>query len=236
MLLEVRSVSVAFGGLKALDDVSFSLDEGDVLGVIGPNGAGKTTLLNVISAHIAPNSGDVVFDGVSIKNVAPHVVARRRLARSFQDTQAFPSLSVHETFIAGALHGRSLTQARKEADRLVEMLGLVSKVNKPQGSLSLPDRKLVEFGKCMAMKPKLMLLDEVMAGLTMGEAEGPLELIQDLREKDGVSFVLIEHVMPVVMRVASRLVVLDFGQLIVDGGPAEVVADQRVRASYLGGK
>lgn len=234
-VLEVDSVSMEFGGLKALQDVSLSVHKGDIVGVIGPNGAGKTTLLNVISGHLQPTRGTVSFDGVSIRKSPPHMVARRGLARSFQDTQSFPSLTVYETVLAAALNGRGLREAREEVDRILDEVGLSAKAHSYQSGLSLPDRKLVELAKCIAMDPKLLLLDEVMAGLTMAECEEPLKVITDLQSK-GVSIVLIEHVMPVIMRIATRIVVLDFGQRILEGTPQEVVADERVRASYLGGK
>lgn len=232
-ILSGVGVNMRFGGLKALDDVNFDVGEGEILGVIGPNGAGKTTLLNIVSGFLAPTSGEVRYDGASIAEVPPHRLAKKGLVRSFQDGQTFPTLTVRETLTVAALNHDSLSVARRSVAEVIDDLGLGSRAGLRQDQLSLPDRKLLEIAKCMVMRPRVMLLDEVMAGLTLAEAEEPMGLIERLHD-DGVTVVLIEHVMPIVTRLADRLLVLDFGRCLASGPPDEVLADEQVRASYLG--
>ncbi|MFD5296662.1 ABC transporter ATP-binding protein [Streptomyces mutabilis] len=232
-VLRVDGVSRDFGGLRALDDVSFTVTEGEILGVIGPNGAGKTTLLNIMSGFLPPTSGDVAYRGRSILGRSPDALARSGLVRSFQDGQNFPGLTVAETLTAAALSQGSLRHAEREATRVIDELGLGPRARLLPDQLSLPDRKLLEIARCMVMRPTVMLLDEVMAGLTLAEAEVPMVAVESLRQT-GVTFVLIEHVMPVVTRLADRLVVLDFGSLLAEGHPGEVLRDERVQNSYLG--
>ncbi|MEU0302911.1 ABC transporter ATP-binding protein [Streptomyces sp. NPDC006175] len=233
-VLRVDGVSRDFGGLRALTDVSFTVDEGEILGVIGPNGAGKTTLLNIMSGFLPPTSGDVIYQGRSILASPPDALARSGLVRSFQDSQSFPGLTVAETLTAAALSREKLRRAEQEAARVIDELGLGPRAALRPDQLSLPDRKLLEIARCIVMRPSVMLLDEVMAGLTMAEVETPITAIESLR-RGGVTFILIEHVMPVVTRLADRLVVLDFGSFIASGDPGEVLRDERVKNSYLGG-
>lgn len=231
--LAVRGVSMRFGGLKALDDVSFEAKEGEVLGVIGPNGAGKTTLLNIVSGFLQPTAGEVRFGRDPIQGIAPHRLAKRGLVRSFQDGQTFPTLTVHETLTVAALNHESLDNAGRSVTKVIKEIGLGDRGRLRQDQLSLPDRKLLEIAKCMVMRPRVMLLDEVMAGLTLAEAEEPMSLVERLRT-NGVTVLLIEHVMPIVTRLADRLLVLDFGRCLASGPPAEVLSNQQVRESYLG--
>lgn len=232
-ILEVERVSKKFGGVQAVADVSFSVERGEIVGVIGPNGAGKTTLFNLISGFMRPSAGDVRLNGASITRRAPHDVVRLGLARSFQIVQTFAGMSVRDVVTTGALLRRPMNEAVAHADAVLARLGLSGKADLTPDVLSLQDKKLLELAKCLATDPEIILLDEVMAGLTLGEAEVPLAAIRALHES-GITFVMVEHVMPIIMKAASRMVVISFGQKIAEGTPAEIVGDARVRDAYFG--
>lgn len=232
-ILEVERVSKRFGGVQAVADVSFAVETGEILGIIGPNGAGKTTLFNLISGFLRSSAGDVRFDGVSIMRQPPHEVVRRGLARSFQIVQTFAGMNVRDVVTTGALLRRPMNDAVAHADGVLARLGLTPKAHLTPDALSLQDKKLLELAKCLATDPKLILLDEVMAGLTLGEAEVPLAAIRALRD-DGITFVMVEHVMPIIMKAATRMVVISFGEKIAEGTPAQILEDARVRDAYFG--
>ncbi|QCI63334.1 ABC transporter ATP-binding protein [Phreatobacter stygius] len=232
-ILEVDNVSKRFGGLKAVSDVSFSVEPAEILGIIGPNGAGKTTLFGLISGFLPPSAGDVRFKGQSIVGLPPHRVAQLGLSRSFQIVQVFAAMSVLDVVTTAALLRHPMREAIKRATAVLERVGLESKAEEIPGSLSLQDKKLLELAKCLATEPQMILLDEVMAGLTLGEAQVPLAIIRDLRSS-GITFVMVEHVMPVIMNTADRLVVLNFGEQVAAGTPDEIVANDRVREAYFG--
>ena len=234
-LLEVDGLTRSFGGLVAVNDVSFAADAGEIVGIIGPNGAGKTTLFSLISGFLRPDSGSVRFAGVEVTGEPPHRLARRGLARSFQNVQSFADMSALDAVTAAALLRRSMRAAVTCAEAALERVGLAGKRDLTPASLSLQDKKLLEVAKCIATEPRVILLDEVMAGLTLAEAQVPLALIRDL-SRSGIAFVMVEHVMPVIMNVADRIVVVNFGEKLAEGSPKSIVADERVIEAYFGEK
>ena len=232
-LLDVQGVSKRFGGIHAVSDVSFAVQPAEILGIIGPNGAGKTTLFNLVSGFMPPSAGRVVFNGTKLAGRPAHQIVRLGLARSFQVAQTFADLSVLDVVTTGALLRHPMRAAKARAEAVLDQLGLLPKARRLPAALSLQDKKMLELAKCLATGPRLILLDEVMAGLTLGEAELPLATILALRDA-GTTFVMVEHVMPIIMRCATRLVVLDFGQKVAEGTPDTILTDPRVRAAYFG--
>ena len=236
-LLRLDSVSRRFGGLQALDGVSFEVGRGEVLGLIGPNGAGKTTLVNVICGVHRASAGRVLYEGRDITALKPFRTARSGLARTFQIVQPFPELTVTDNVAAAASFSRGLgvREARLAALEQLEFVGLAEHGQRPAATLTLAMRKRLELAKALAMQPRLLFLDEVNAGLNSAEVEQAMALIRRIAGS-GVTIVLIEHLMKVVMSVCSRIVVLQQGALIAEGSPAEIVADARVVEAYLGKK
>lgn len=232
-LLEISGLSKTFGGLRAVDDVTCSVSRGEVVGLIGPNGAGKTTTFNLLSGFARPDRGRVVFDGDDVTGWPPHALARRGLVRSFQTAKMFPSMSVREIVLTAAMLHGSRRQASIVAGEVIERLGLDERRDSSADELSLPDRQLVELAKCLAMQPKLVLLDEIMGGLNRSECDTPMAAIRQLRDS-GITFLLVEHVMPIVMTLTDHIVVLDFGKKLAEGTPAEIAAHPDVAKSYLG--
>lgn len=232
-LLRVVGVTKRFGGLTAVDGVTFDVTPQEIVALIGPNGAGKTTLFSLISGFQAADEGSVAFEGRDVTGFAPARMARLGLARSFQIVQVFADLTVHEAVTAAALMRHPMADALKKADETLALVGLSERKSSVTPELSLQDRKLLEVAKCLATEPTLILLDEVMAGLTLSEAEVVLGVIRRLRS-EGMTFVLVEHVMPIVMSIADRIVVMNFGQKIADGTPKEIIENQFVRDAYFG--
>ena len=236
--LELKNVTKRFGGVAAVDDVTFAIGKGEILGVIGPNGAGKTTLLNCISGVYRLDGGDVRWQGESIAGLAPFRVARLGIGRTFQIVKPFTSMTVRENVVAGALFGSDedrprLGAAFGRADGVLELVGLRSKADLPVSAMTIPDRKRLEVARAVATRPKLLLLDEVMAGLNSVEIDDALEMVRAVHES-GVTVVLIEHVMRVIVGVCARVVVLDVGRMLADGPPDVVLRDERVIQAYLG--
>lgn len=231
--LEVSNVTKRFGGLIALNAVSFSVEQGEILGIIGPNGAGKTTLFGVISGFIPPSTGDVTYDGASIVGISPDRLVRRGLMRSFQIVQSFADMTALDVVTTAALTRRPMREAIDYAAHALQRVGLGGKELQMPTTLSLQDKKLLELAKCIATDPRCILLDEVMAGLTMAETAAPIAIVEELN-KQGVTIVMVEHVMPVIMRLATRMVVINFGEKIAQGTPAEILGDQRVVDAYFG--
>jgi branched-chain amino acid transport system ATP-binding protein len=236
MLLELRGVAKRFGGVAALSDVTFDVGEGEIVGIIGPNGAGKTTLLNCVSGLHRPDAGTIAFAGADITGMAPYRVARLGIGRTFQVVKPFTSMTVRENAAVGALFGASrLPPARAfaAADEVLELVGMGGRGSHPVGSLTIPDRKRLEVARALATRPRLLLLDEVMAGLNAVEVDQALDMVRTVH-RSGVTIVLIEHVMRVVVGVCQRVVVLHFGQTLAEGPPDEVLRDPRVVEAYLG--
>jgi branched-chain amino acid transport system ATP-binding protein len=232
-LLEVDNVSKRFGGLLALNGVSFAVERGEILGIIGPNGAGKTTLFGVISGFIRPSTGDVRFDGKGIVGVSPDRLTRRGLIRSFQIVQTFADMTALDVVTTAALTRRPIRQAIDYAADVLSRVGLGKKLEETPSTLSLQDKKLLELAKCVATDPQCILLDEVMAGLTMAETEAPIAIIKQLNQQ-GVTFVMVEHVIPVIMRLATRMIVINFGEKIAEAAPDEIIRDRKVIDAYFG--
>jgi branched-chain amino acid transport system ATP-binding protein len=239
-LLELDGVSKRFGGVAALTDVSFRVDPGEVLGIIGPNGAGKTTLLNCISGVYRLEGGAISLDGARISGLPPHQVARLGIGRTFQVVKPFASMSVRENAAVGALFGSAEARmppraAFEWADQVLELVGLAAKARQTVGSLTIPDRKRLEVARALATKPRLLLLDEVMAGLNSVEVDEALQMVRQIHTSN-ITIVLIEPVMRVVVGVCTRAIVLHMGRLLAEGTPQEVLRDQRVVEAYLGEK
>ena len=234
-LLSLKGVGKRFRGLVAVDDVSFDVHLGELFAVIGPNGAGKTTLFNLIAGAIAPDEGSIVFAGEPIGGLPPDVVCRRGIARTFQIVRPFPALTVEDNVIVGALlRSRDIAAARQQAWDLLRRLDLLDQRHRIAATLTLPDRKRLEVARALATRPRLLLLDEVMAGLRPTESDRMVAILRDLNRAGGLTIVLIEHVMRAVMALASEVLVLDHGTMIARGRPEAIVRDPAVVQSYLG--
>ncbi|SEB83895.1 amino acid/amide ABC transporter ATP-binding protein 1, HAAT family [Nitratireductor aquibiodomus] len=237
-ILTLKGVSQQFGGLRAVDDVDLSVEPGEIVGLIGPNGAGKTTLVNLVTGVYKPTSGSIEFDGRRIDGLKPYQISRLGVARTYQVVQPFPEMTVLEnvmapaTFAAGA---KSVAEARDEAMSAIEFLGLAPQKDVLAAELTLAGRKRLELAKSLAMKPKVLLLDEVNAGLNPAEIDVALEMIRAIAAR-GVTIILIEHLMKVVMNLCSRIVVLHHGAKIAEGLPLEITRDERVIKAYLGNR
>jgi branched-chain amino acid transport system ATP-binding protein len=234
-LLSLQNVSKRFRGLVAVDGVSFDVPEGVIFAVIGPNGAGKTTTFNMIAGAAAPDSGSIVFAGEPITGLSSDAVCRRGIARTFQLVRPFPALSVADNVIVGALlREKSVGVARERAFAVLRRLDLFDKRNQIASTLTLPDRKRLEVARALATEPKLLLLDEVMAGLRPTETDRMVAILRAINRESGLTILLIEHVMRAVMALASEVLVLDHGVTIASGAPEKVVRDPAVVQSYLG--
>jgi branched-chain amino acid transport system ATP-binding protein len=234
-LLDVTNVSKNFSGLRAVADVSFSVPEGAIFAVIGPNGAGKTTMFNLIAGVFAPDTGAIAFDGARIDRLPPDEVCRRGIGRTFQIVRPFPALSVEENVAVGALlRHRNPQAAMRHAHEILRRLDLFDKRQHLAGALTLPDRKRLEVARALATEPKLLLLDEVMAGLRPTETDRMVGILKRLNTESGLTILLIEHVMRAVMSLATRVLVLHHGAAIAEGTPDAVVHDPAVVQSYLG--
>ena len=237
-ILVAENLSRNFGGIQAIDDLSFALNEGEIVALIGPNGAGKTTLVNLLTGVVKPSSGRIRFEGEDVTAQRPFESARRGLARTFQIVQPFPKMTVLENVAAGALFGgqqSSVAEATALAREQLEFMELASFADRPASALTLAGRKRLELAKSMAMRPKVLMLDEVNAGLNSSEIDGALRLIRRIAER-GVTILVIEHLMKVVMSLAERVLVLHHGKLIAEGSAANMVRDKNVIEAYLGEK
>lgn len=234
-ILSLRNVSKNFGALKVTDDVTFDLEAGQALGIIGPNGAGKSTLFNLITGNIRPNTGQVFLDGVDVTQQSPMDRCRSGVGRSFQIPQPFGHLSVYENLLVAARFGAQLSAAEAEACcmEILRQTGLAGSAGKPSGGLSLLSRKRLELARAMATNPRVILLDEIAGGLTEGECGELVDTIKGIHAS-GTAIIWIEHVLHALTRVVEKLLVLNFGRVLMIGTPAEVMASDQVREIYLG--
>jgi len=234
-LLSIDAVSKRFRGLLAVDNVSFRVARGSIFAVIGPNGAGKTTLFNLIAGMSAPDRGSITFAGERIDGLTPDAICRRGIGRTFQLVRPFPALSVEDNVAIGAmLHRHDPALARRRAHEVLRQLDLFDKRHQPASALTLPDRKRLEVARALATDPKLLLLDEVMAGLRPAETDHMVSVLAELNREAGLTILLIEHVMRAVMALAARVLVLHHGAAIAEGAPQAVVREPAVVQSYLG--
>jgi branched-chain amino acid transport system ATP-binding protein len=236
-VLECADITKHFGALVALERVSFSLGEGEILGMIGPNGAGKTTLFNCIIGVHRPSSGGVLFYGKDVTGLRPHKICRLGLAKTSQIMEPFRAMTVFENVMVGALHGgqMSMSEARRTTQEVIDFLGLADQQHKASSSISVPARRRLELARALATKAKVLLLDENMAGLNPYEIDEALELLRQIRQS-GKSLIVVEHIMRAVMGISDRIIVLNYGAKIAEGSPAEVVGNEQVIEAYFGRK
>ena len=238
--LRVEHVGMRFGGLRALDDVSFEVERGTILGLIGPNGSGKTTMMNVVSGVYKPTSGSVSYAGKHISDVPTHEVCHLGIARTFQVVKPFANLTVRENVAVGAMYGklgakRTAADAFARTDELLELVSLARVASRPASDLTIPDRKRLEVAKALALDPDLLLLDEVMAGLNAAEIDEALDLLRAVNAR-GVTLIVVEHLMKAIMSISRRIVVLAEGKKIAEGTPQEVTSMPVVIEAYLGSR
>lgn len=239
-MLSIHNVSKQFGGITAIKDVSFEMEKGEIVGLVGPNGAGKSTLLNIVSGVYLPSSGTVIFDGEDITYLRPNKVCKLGIAKTFQLVQSFPELTAIQNVLVGALFGNSerinMKEAEGKAEEKLEYVGYPrDKINYPVKNLNVVELKRIQLARALATDPKLILLDEVTTGLNPKESNDAISLIQKIRES-GITILMVEHVMRIIMNVSDRVVVLHHGEKIAEGTPEEIAKDEKVISSYLGEK
>ncbi|HUV28618.1 MAG TPA: ABC transporter ATP-binding protein [Anaerolineales bacterium] len=233
-LLEANEITKRFGGLVAVGNLSLSVDKGQILGLIGPNGAGKTTAFNMISGFYRADEGEIIFDGKEITGLRPDQICKLGLTRTFQVVKPFPNLSVLDNVMVGAYNRTNdRRESRKKAEEIIEFLGMQEMIGMTAGSLSVAHRKRLEVAKALATDPKIILLDESMAGLRPTETDEMIELVRQI-SRQGIALLLVEHVMKVIMSLADRIVVIHHGEKIAEGTPQQICQDKAVIDAYLG--
>lgn len=233
-LMRASGLVRRFGGLVAVNEVSLTVADREIVGLIGPNGAGKTSLFNILSGQLKPDSGSVSFAGRDITGASATICARAGIGRTFQIVKPLTSLSVHENVTVGALLHHPLVAAREKAAEIVKRVGMGPLLDKPAGSLTLESRKRLELARALSIEPKVLLLDEILAGLNASEINESIHLIRSFAREDGLAVIMIEHNLHAVMSLADKVVVLDYGRKIAEGKPEAVVRDPAVVAAYLG--
>ena len=237
MILEVKKLLKTFGGLVAVRDLDLAVNEGETLGLIGPNGSGKTTLFNLISGVLTPDKGEIRFNGGDITGLKPNRVCQAGIARTFQITKPFDQMTALQNVMIGRMYGSepilSIKKAKEESEKILEFIGLGGKSLSMAATFGMVDRKKLEIARALATKPKMLLLDEMMSGLTSAEMDEALELVKTIG-KSGVTLIVVEHVMKAILAISDRLIVLNYGEKIIEGAPQEVVNDKKVIEAYLG--
>ena len=233
-LIEIKGITKSFGGLKAVDNFDLKIEEGQIVGLIGPNGAGKSTIFNLITGMFSVDSGEILFNGENIAHCKPYQICRKGIGRSFQVVKPFADMTVMDNVMVGAFCRVEATkEARERAMEVLEFVKLDEKMNFLTKNLTMADKKCLELARALATKPKLLLLDEVMAGLNPKETEDTISLIRKIQE-DGITLLIIEHVMRVIMTLPERISIIHHGRKIAEGIPREVAVDERVIKAYLG--
>jgi len=236
LILQVKKIKKAFGGIIAVNGLSIDVHKEEILGLIGPNGSGKTTSFSLISGYLAPDEGQVLFDGIDITGLKPNRICQYGIARTFQLTKPFMNMTVLQNLLVGMLFGGGVSnvkQAKDECEEILGYVGLGGKGGLVAGSFGVVDRKKIEIARALATKPKMLLLDEMMSGLTPAEMDDTIQLVKQIHAS-GITLIVVEHVLRAILQISNRLLVLNYGEKIAEGDPQEVINDEKVVEAYIG--